>query len=84
MTNQKWKMENVMNNQTSDASSFAPSRRHLRAHWAGAIHLRHQTDRLFRDRVESAGSRRRLPFDPGRFVDSLFIARPGVVALYEP
>src|SRR5262249_10015935 len=84
MTNQKWKMENVINKQTSDASSFPPSRRHLRAHWAGAFHLCNQKDRPFGDRVESEGGRRGLPFDPGRFVDPLFVAQPGVAALYEP
>src|SRR5215475_8083324 len=83
MENIKWKMENGMNDQTSDESSLAPSRLCLRAHRAGAFHIRHQTDRAFRDRVEFARDRRGLSADPGRLIDSIFVAQPGMVALHE-
>src|SRR5882672_3215678 len=76
-------MTNGINNHTSDEPSLKPSRRYLRAYRAGAFRLRHQTDRPFPDRVEFTRGRRRLPFNTGRLIYSLFVAEPGLVALYE-
>src|SRR5262245_49925164 len=76
-------MTNGISNHALHESAFAPSRRYLRAHWGGAFHLCNQKNRPFGDRVESEGGRRGLPFGPGCFVDPLFVAQPGMAALYE-